>query len=183
MRSFYACLLFILLSSFATLAWPHGDSHKHENHVTKSTNEKSKHRRANELERRKLLEEIGDQYTALAEPIFKVKCFDCHSSKTKYPWYYKLPKVKALIDDDVAEGKKHLDLTDGFPFRGHGTPEEDLAAIREAIKTDTMPPPRYRWLHWGSQISKTEKETIFSWIDRSVKTLQSLEKKDGDARK
>src|SRR3989338_5754589 len=55
-------------------------------------------------------------YNTLARPIIEKKCFDCHSSQTKYPAYYKLPLVKWLIDSDISEAKEHLDFEKPFPF-------------------------------------------------------------------
>ena len=61
---------------------------------------------------------IQREFTTL-NSVFKTGCFDCHTTKTAYPWYYKLPFVKTIIDDDIAEAKKHMDMSEGFPFKVH----------------------------------------------------------------
>ena len=103
-------------------------------------------------------------FTPPIKPIFERACFDCHSNKTVYPWYHKIPGIKHLIESDIKEGKKHLDMSLDFPFKSHTTPREDLEAIENAITNNTMPPQRYKMLHWNSKLSQEEKDKIFEWI-------------------
>src|SRR3989338_8759883 len=90
---------------------------------------------------------INRDYVQNVRPIFAQKCFDCHTGQTRYPRYYSLPGVKQLIDRDIREGRKHLDVSDDFPFKSHATPQEDLEEIAEVVKENTMPPWRYWVLH------------------------------------
>jgi hypothetical protein len=134
-------------------------SYAHEKH----------HHSKNEIEVSKTsskVNELQEIYTRDVKPIFVKKCFDCHSSTTNYPWYYRLPFAKGMIDQDVTEAKKHLDMSNGFPFKGHGTLEEDLEAIAKSINEKTMPPLRYRILHPGAIISEQEKTVITQWIKK-----------------
>ncbi|MBK8204899.1 MAG: heme-binding domain-containing protein, partial [Bdellovibrionales bacterium] len=75
-----------------------------------------------------LLGRINELYKFNVKQIFQKKCFDCHSQNTQYPWYYKIPGAKQLIDGDIEEAKEHLDFSNDFPFGGHGAPSEDLEA-------------------------------------------------------
>lgn len=117
------------------------------------------------------IEKINEEYKEKVRAIFKKSCFDCHSQQTRYPWYYKFPIVRKIIDGDVKDAKKHLDMTYDFPFKGHGTPEKDLKAIKGALDKKSMPPLRYRMMHWGSGVSDSEKRTIMEWIENSQKAL------------
>ncbi len=131
---------------------------------------------SSEEEKRQIkLHQINEEYKKTVKPIFQKSCFACHSGQTQYPWYYKLPIAKQLIDSDIREAKKHIDLTNDFPFRGHGSPEEDLAAIRKAIEDHTMPPFRYKILHPGSQLSEGEQQIVLRWIKESLKALVPYE--------
>ncbi|MEW5702608.1 MAG: heme-binding domain-containing protein [Candidatus Zixiibacteriota bacterium] len=104
-------------------------------------------------------------------PIFERGCFDCHSTKTHYPWYYRLPIVKGQIDGDIRQARRHLDMTNGFPFQGHGTPADDLSAIREEIDSGDMPPLGYRLFHWNAKPNAAEAQAIDAWIERSLALL------------
>ena len=124
---------------------------------------------------------IGEAYVQRVRPIFLEKCFDCHSNKTVYPNYYKIPGIKQYIDSDIAEGREHLDFSNDYPFVSHATPLEDLDAIKKAIEEGTMPPLLYRLMHRETAIAPDEKRLIFDWVDWSRSQLQaatSLTKKN-----
>ena len=105
------------------------------------------------------------------KPIFKKSCFDCHGVIKKYPWYYKIPGVKHYIDYDISESKKHLDLTEDFPFISHATPLEDLNAILKTIKEGSMPPFRYWIMHKNSRLTEKEKNIVEEWVKKSIEVL------------
>lgn len=118
------------------------------------------------------LQLINESYQKDVAGIFKAKCMDCHGEAKKLPWYHVLPIAKQIMNDDMKEAKEHLDMRDGFPFKGHGTPKEDLKAIAEVIKKNEMPPLRYKIMHWSSKVSDGEKQTIQAWVDESLDVLQ-----------
>lgn len=110
-------------------------------------------------------------YQARVEPIFRAKCFNCHSSHTRFPWYYRIPGVKQLIDYDIREAREHVDMTDGFPFKGHHSTEEQLKDLGEVVRDNEMPLWRYRLLHPGSGLTEAERATILQWISEGRRTL------------
>jgi hypothetical protein len=112
--------------------------------------------------------EINRKYLATIKAILFKSCANCHSSKTKYPWYYSVPGVKQFIDKDVSEAKKHLDLSSDFPFKGHGSPSSDLEAIKESVSNRTMPPWSYRLMHPESELGPKAESEIVNWVDESL---------------
>ena len=116
---------------------------------------------------------IGAEYPKV-EPILRASCFDCHSSHTVYPWYYDLPIIKGLIDNDIKEAREHMDMDKGFPFDGHASQLENLQAVREEIVENEMPLFSYRLIHWGSRIDGARRDTLFTWIDSSVALLTKV---------
>lgn len=115
---------------------------------------------------------IGDSYRARVKPIFQKSCFDCHSNQAAYPWYYKIPGAKQLIDSDIKESKEHIDLSNDFPFKGHGTPDEDLKAIVDEVEKNDMPPFRYRIMHPSNKLSDQDKKTIINWATEGIAILK-----------
>lgn len=112
---------------------------------------------------------LASAYDRDIRPIFEAKCFDCHGGRTRYPWYYKLPLVNRLIDYDIREARRHLDMSDGFPFRGSASPAEDLEEIAEVVREDEMPLWYYRLMHWGSGLTDDEKKILLEWAQPGVR--------------
>src|SRR5436305_12458710 len=51
--------------------------------------------------------EIDPRILALLER----SCADCHSERTRYPWYSYVAPVSWLIRNDVTAGREHLNLS------------------------------------------------------------------------
>lgn len=119
-------------------------------------------------------------------PIFKNSCFNCHTDRTDYPWYHSLPIAKQIINDDIKDARKHLDMSNGFPFGGHAGPADDLRAIKHEIDEGDMPPFQYRLMHWHAKPSSAQTDSINVWVDSSLAKLATvgitptLEKDDDD---
>lgn len=154
-----------VLGIFGTAAYAHKghDSTMHDKHVKSNTGDGA-------------IRDINKLYERDAKPIFQRSCFNCHSQNVNFPWYYKIPGAKQLIDSDIAEAREHLDFTKGFPFGGHGNPREDLEAIETAIKDKSMPPFRYWVMNWKSRLSADEQSIILNWVSESKKLLDVKKK-------
>ncbi len=117
-------------------------------------------------------QKINKSYLEKVKPIFKRTCFDCHSDQVVYPWYYKIPGIKQLIDHDIKEGLEHLDLSKDYPFKGSKKGlKHDLDEIWESIDENEMPPFIYRIISKERKLSQEDKTIIKSWIDESLKEL------------
>lgn len=113
-----------------------------------------------------------DEQFKLVKPIFENACFDCHSTGTDFPWYAKLPGIKQFINGHVEEGRKKIDMTDGFPFAGKDEPLEMLRGIRQEVEEGEMPLLSYRLMHWSAWLSAAEKDSIYMWVDTSVAMIE-----------
>ncbi|MBC7532290.1 MAG: heme-binding domain-containing protein [Oligoflexus sp.] len=71
--------------------------------------------------------------------MFEGKCLDCHSDQSKFPCYYKVPGVKQLIDDDIAEAR-HMEMSKGFPLNSRHDIDHDLEDLSDEIGEGEMPP-------------------------------------------
>ncbi|MEW6049704.1 MAG: heme-binding domain-containing protein [Candidatus Zixiibacteriota bacterium] len=151
----------LLLSAGLLLA--HGEKDTHESDSTK--NMPSAPIESGVAARQdSLFAVINTEYNGL-KPIFEKSCFDCHSKFTKFPWYHKIPGIKQLIDSDIKEGRKHLDLSDGFPFASHASLPETLEDMKEQVSKGEMPLLSYRLIHWGTGLSGARRDSVTSWLD------------------
>ncbi len=125
-----------------------GEKHENKNESPKKIEIKKKNDN--------IYSHINKEYIKNIKPIFEVKCFNCHSDKTKQYWYSNLPIVSSVIKKDIQEAKKHLDFSKDFPFISHETPRKDLISILEVFEKRTMPPFRYRIMHSESEIIEND---------------------------
>lgn len=159
--NFCAGLLFLIFLGFM------GISFAHEGHSPKE----SKKQMVTDKEIEARFEIINESYKKDVKPSFQRSCFDCHSQSPRLPWYHSLPLVRDLLESDMKEAKIHLDFSNDFPFKGHGSPMEDLKAIGETIEDKSMPPFRYKIMHWNSGLSEEERKTVLKWINESQAIL------------
>ena len=117
------------------------------------------------------LRAINDDYLASAKPLFARACASCHGPGNALPWYHAIPFVRGMIDDDIARARRTMDMSHDFPFRGRGTPAEYLEAIGEVLDEGSMPPLRYRALHWAAGFDTPEKDIVREWVGRSLLRL------------
>jgi len=108
------------------------------------------------------------------KPGFEHSCYDCHSRFTQFPWYYKVPIVRGMIDSDIKKARRQVDLSNGFPFAGKGSQADLLKGMLDEIQSGDMPPFTYRMVHWGRQIEDTSKESVVRWIDSSLTRLEQV---------
>ena len=62
-------------------------------------------------------------------------CMDCHSNETKWPWYSNVAPVSWLVQKDVDEGRRKLNLS---------TDAAEVQEMIEAIDEGSMPPLQYK---------------------------------------
>jgi cytochrome c peroxidase len=97
-------------------------------------------------------------------PAFQQKCMDCHAAGANLPFYSNFPVAKAFLQQDIRTGREHLDMPAEFFSGQPAVAEAALAKTQKVIQDDSMPPFRYRVLHWGSALTDQEKKDSLNWI-------------------
>ena len=93
-------------------------------------------------------------------------CIMCHSKNATPPFYASIPIVGSLIKSDMQMGLRAYDITDTVKAieSGAKVSSTDLAKIEYAVDSNTMPPLRFKIVHWKSNISAAERKAIANWI-------------------
>jgi cytochrome c peroxidase len=93
-------------------------------------------------------------------------CYYCHFSPATLPGYSRLPGIKQLSSYDVRTGQKHFRIDALFAALQDGTPvpEADLAKLEAVITDGSMPPRRFRAVHWGAGLSDADRQILLDWI-------------------
>jgi cytochrome c len=101
----------------------------------------------------------GANMPADARAVLVSKCADCHSSETRWPVYARIAPGSWLIERDIVEARKKMDLTRWMELPADKQ-EVLMAKIVQEAKSGDMPPPQYLALHWDARLSKADVQAL-----------------------
>lgn len=96
------------------------------------------------------------------EQILTRACYDCHSNKTKWPWYSRVAPVSWWVTDHVNEGREHLNFSN-WGLSNAEDQAEYAEEIIEEIEEGKMPMPSYVVGHPEAELSETDIATLRAW--------------------
>lgn len=107
----------------------------------------------------------NDEAKQVASIIRENGCLECHSADAPVPFYGKLPLIGPVVQADMQEGTRYLDLTALVNALENGTPvsQVDLAKVENTALSGSMPPAQFSHVHWGTNLDGDEKAVILSW--------------------
>jgi heme-binding protein len=94
--------------------------------------------------------------------VFERSCANCHSEKTHWPWYSQLAPMSWMVENDVKEARKHLNLSRWDLL----DPDEQrlaLTSIAKEIESGEMPPQRYVVIHPEARLSTEAAAQVIEW--------------------
>jgi hypothetical protein len=97
-------------------------------------------------------------------------CFDCHSYRTKWPWYSKISPVVYLINSDVEEGREHLNFSEWGGYTKSRMMDK-LDGIETEVKDGEMPLSIYLPMHPDAKLSDSDRKTIEDWAKTTKEQL------------
>ena len=106
------------------------------------------------------------------QAILDRSCADCHTNKTKYPWYAEIQPVAWWLNDHVTDGKKHFNLNN-FGNMRLAMQNHKLEECIEQVKEGEMPLPSYTLIHTDTKLSENDKTLITNWAQGIMDTLKA----------
>jgi len=101
---------------------------------------------------------------AHVQSIIDRSCIDCHTSRTRYPWYSQISPVSWWLKDHIDEGRGELNLSE-FGTYSPKKAAHKLEEVHEMIKKDEMPLREYVWGHPSAKLSDADKKSLIEWAD------------------
>ncbi|MBK9147889.1 MAG: heme-binding domain-containing protein [Flavobacteriales bacterium] len=99
------------------------------------------------------------QPSAEVAALLRTACYDCHSNKTKYPWYVNITPVNWWLQQHVNEGRGEGNLSQwGALPEGKRAHFVDEAA--ELIEEGEMPLPSYTWAHDDARLDQRQRKLL-----------------------
>ena len=91
-------------------------------------------------------------------------CGDCHSNKTRWPWYSNVAPVSWFVIDHVNQGRRHLNFSEWGRYNQRDA-EGLLRNICKEVKSGDMPLSSYTPLHPGSKPSAEDVKMLCDWTN------------------
>jgi hypothetical protein len=103
---------------------------------------------------------------------FAQACINCHSDKTRWPWYSQLAPISWLVENDVKRAREHLNLShwdslDAVEQRSL------LTAIATVIENREMPLHKYVVFHEEAKLSAEDSFQVIEWTRAERRRLRT----------
>jgi hypothetical protein len=106
--------------------------------------------------------EVSLHVTPEVKAIFARACDDCHTNRTRWPWYSEVAPVSWWLTDHVRHGRRHMNFSDWARY----TPREAdqmLGEICRLSKVEAMPLSSYTLMHRDAILSPQDVGTLCAW--------------------
>jgi hypothetical protein len=115
---------------------------------------------------------MGAQIDPQVRRIVERSCQNCHSEKTEWPWYSHVPPISWLIENDVRQGRSHMNLSRWETY-GIEQRRNILGELSPLVRNRRMPLPKYVVLHPGAKLSDSEIEQLTRWARSERQRLKT----------
>ena len=102
------------------------------------------------------------QVTPQVTAILDRSCYDCHSNKTRWPWYSNVAPVSWFVISHVNEGRQNMNFSEWGRYNQRDT-DGLLKQICREVTSGGMPLSSYTPLHPGSTLSAADVKTLCDW--------------------
>ncbi|QOR61731.1 heme-binding domain-containing protein [Sulfurovum sp. ST-21] len=99
--------------------------------------------------------------------MLRTSCYDCHSYKTKMPWYGHISPISLEVKSHIKNGRSAVN----FQEWGTYSEERKQKIYKGIVKTINyrMPMPMYLTLHEQADLTKEERNTIKKWAQSHIR--------------
>jgi heme-binding protein len=108
--------------------------------------------------------ESHQQVTPQVAAILDRSCNDCHSNKTRWPWYSNVAPVSWFVIDHVNEGRDNINFSEWGKYDQREAGNLLKQMCREA-RAGVMPLSSYTPMHPGSKLSPDDVKALCDWTD------------------
>ncbi|MEP6742968.1 MAG: heme-binding domain-containing protein [bacterium] len=91
-------------------------------------------------------------------------CNDCHSNKSRWPWYSNVAPVSWLVIGDVNDGRGAMNFSEWGNY-DKDKQSRRLRDICEQVTDGQMPLSIYTPMHPGSKLSADDVKTLCDWAN------------------
>jgi hypothetical protein len=117
------------------------------------------------------LEEVSPPPAEVAKVLDR-SCMDCHSNRTRWPWYSEVSPVSWFVADHVEEGRHELNFSRWGSYTARQR-EGRLEAVCGTVREGFMPLGSYTLVHRGAALTPADAKTLCDWAAAEEARLSS----------
>ena len=122
--------------------------------------------------------EAHTQITPQVAAILDRCCRDCHSNKTRWPWYSYVAPTSWFVIDHVNHGRSHLNFSEWGRYDKNEAANQLRNMCREA-RSGLMPLDSYTMIHRGSKMSEEDIKVLCDWTTAERSRLTANQSRVG----
>ena len=103
-------------------------------------------------------------------------CDDCHSNRTRWPWYSQVAPVSWWLTDHVRHGRSYMNFSDWARYNRRDA-DHLLNEICQTVKEGYMPLSSYTLMHRNAILSAQDVGTLCAWSQTERQRLAAVTKK------
>jgi hypothetical protein len=104
--------------------------------------------------------------------VFAHACINCHSEKTRWPWYSHVAPASWLVENDVKRARERLNLS-RWDLLDAAKQRLLLTAIATVIENREMPLHRYVVFHREVKLSADDSVQVIDWTQAERRRLRA----------
>ena len=116
--------------------------------------------------------EAQTQVTPQVEAILDRSCNECHSNKSRWPWYSNVAPVSWFVIGHVNDARKAMNLSE-WGKRDRDRQSKKLQQMCDEVTDGAMPLASYTPLHPGSKLSAGDVKTLCDWANGERQRMAS----------
>lgn len=97
--------------------------------------------------------------SARTHELFTRSCADCHSNRTRWPWYSRVAPLSWLVASDVREAREHLNVSEW------DRPQKDADEAAEEVREGEMPLKSYLVAHPEARLTDAERAELAAGLE------------------
>jgi hypothetical protein len=110
---------------------------------------------------------------ANVQAILDRSCIDCHTNRTRYPWYSQITPVSWWLQDHINEGRGELNFSEFGTYEPKKA-EHLMEEVCEMVEKGEMPLREYVWGHPSAKLSEADKQALCAWSKAERARIMSL---------
>jgi hypothetical protein len=103
--------------------------------------------------------------------ILEEACYDCHSNRTRYPWYAQIQPVGWWLAEHIKDAKRELNFSEFASYREHQQAKK-LLSVSDEVTTRSMPLKSYTWIHRDAKLTEAQIKLVSDWAESLAEKIE-----------